>query len=580
MPRRSPAALMAALLLLALGIAPAFAAQFTDAAGRRVELPDNISRIMPADRDAEVLMYVLAPDKLVGLERGAGRRGPPGRPALAWRRRSVPQSMAETARLLRPQVIVDASPVTLENAVYADQVQQLTGIPYILVDDSFARTPRVLRSFGRLLSIRERADDLALFAEHAIAAMRGRLLIQSPEQRPRVYFARGYDGLSTALPGSPAGATIDEAGAINVAYPMGRGGEVRVNPAQLFAWDPTIILTEERGVYNAFLHDPSWRGLSAVRQHRVYLVPSLAFGWIEDPSGVNRLIGLYWLSGLLYPDATQEDLRTTVCDFYDKFYRIQLTNGQLEAMLRPAGVAPAQLSQSVGAPLLGLGAAPPSSLPMGTPGAVQGGGTPRRPAARPGTGADTGANAAPAGPLGGLGGMGAMTMGGPRQSCVVPRGPSPVPLDQLPGLMNNPSTSPLGVPPPGRRGRPAALLGPTAPALDPTAGSPAQSASAGNDASAHDATSFGSTGLALSPAAQAAVVNALAAAKAQSAAGGGATVQPAAMIMPPPAAAAPLALSLKPSAEPQSANMASGSANPPDNALPPLRLIAPAQPSP
>ena len=57
--------------------------------------------------------------------------------------------------------------------------------------------------------------------------------------------------------------------------------------------------------------------------------PSNPFGWLEDPSGINRLIGLYWLSSLFYPDATQEDLRATVCDFYDKFYRTKLTNRAL-----------------------------------------------------------------------------------------------------------------------------------------------------------------------------------------------------------------------------------------------------------
>jgi len=206
-----------------------------------------------------------------------------------------------------------------------------------------------------LLGATDRADDLAIFAEHAIAGLHGRLLIRSAGARPHVYFGRG-DGLSTALPGSPAGAAIDEAGALNVAASLGRGGEVRISPEQLYEWDPTIILAEGRGAYDMFKRNPALRRLSAVRNNKVYLVPSSPFGWIEDPSGVNRLIGLYWLSGLLYTDATQEDLRTTACDFYDKFYRIQLTNGQLEAILRPAGVPPPQVFQPVGEPLIGLGA--------------------------------------------------------------------------------------------------------------------------------------------------------------------------------------------------------------------------------
>src|SRR4051794_35334676 len=100
---RSPAALVAALLLLLLAAVPGHAADFVDAAGRRVLLPPVITRIMPAERNAEVLLYVLAPEKLAGVERGSLQRGSlqrgPGRvPTLAWRPRSTPASMAETAR--------------------------------------------------------------------------------------------------------------------------------------------------------------------------------------------------------------------------------------------------------------------------------------------------------------------------------------------------------------------------------------------------------------------------------------------------------------------------------------------------
>ena len=38
-----------------------------------------------------------------------------------------------------------------ERAAFADQVQQLAGIPYILVDDSFVRMPAMLRGIGAVL---------------------------------------------------------------------------------------------------------------------------------------------------------------------------------------------------------------------------------------------------------------------------------------------------------------------------------------------------------------------------------------------------------------------------------------------
>jgi len=439
-----PAARFAALVLLAGALSmttgPARSADFTDAAGRRVVLPDPIRRILPAERNAEVLVFVLAPEKLAGLSRLPGRGALFPRaarlPVVGWRPRSNPASMAETARQLRPDLIIDAGTVTPERAAFAEQVQQMTGIPYILVDDSFARIPTMLRSLGAVLGNHDRAIDLAIFAEHAIAGLRGRLLVRPANARPHVYYARGPDGLTTALPGSPAGEAIDEAGAINVASGLGRGTETVIGREQLLAWDPTVIIAQDRRFYASVRRDRAWRRLSAVRNHRVYLEPRYPFGWIEDPSSINRLIGLYWLSSLFYPDATQEDLRATACDFYDKFYELKLTNAQIEAMVRPAGIAPPETLRPVGDPLIGLGAAPPSTLPAGSPGTP--GDTGAAPSAAPGT--------------------------GPRDACTIPGGQGSFQIPETtsgtaPGA--SPDTLPPvgapGVPPPGRRGRPLGL---------------------------------------------------------------------------------------------------------------------------
>ena len=465
MPLRSPAAMAAALLLLALAAMQARAGDFTDAAGRRVVLPAEPRHVMAASPTAEVLVSVLAADKLAGASRaarhgvGAGRRVP----VLGWRPGMGPASMAETAWRLHPDLIIDAGLVTPERAAFADEVQRQTGVPYILVDDSFARMPEVLRAIGVVLGVRPRGEELAIYAGHAIAALRGRLLIRSPDARPHVYYGRRADGLETALPGSPSGETIDEAGAINVAAPLGRGRLVAISRDELFAWDPEIIIAEQGAFYDAMRRGP--RRLAAVRNKRVYLAPSTPFGWIDDPPGVNRLIGLYWLSALFYPDNTQEDLRTTVCDFYDKFYGIKLTNGQLEALVRPAGV-PAPTPGMPTEPLVGLGAAPPSSLsptpgnpvtsaPSTVPGAPGTASsepgaavTPSAPSTVPGTaGTPSAASSA-------LGAIPVAPKPAATASCSAPSGIQALTAPQaMPGI---PETAPgavtPGAPPPGRRG--------------------------------------------------------------------------------------------------------------------------------
>jgi iron complex transport system substrate-binding protein len=364
-PFRSPVAPVAAFLLTILLALPGRAADFTDSAGRRVALPDHIGRVLTAGPTADVLVYMLAPDKLVGWsERPHGPYLPPkGRRLPITGLVLDPNSAAaEIVRRFHPDLVIASGAVTPERAALVQQIQQQSGVPCILVTDSVTRMPNVLRSVGSLLGAAKRADLLATYAEHAIDATRGRLLIQAAASRPRVYYARQFDGLETALPGSPAGDAIDQSGAINVAAPLGHGDRVLVTLQQIEGWAPNIIIAQDRGFYRRVQHDPAWRRLAAVRDHHVYLEPSSPFGWIDDPPGINRVIGLYWLTGLFYPDPTQEDLRDTAREFYKAFYGITLSEAQANAIVTPA-VAPHQ--QDPMEALLGIASTPSTTLPPG-----------------------------------------------------------------------------------------------------------------------------------------------------------------------------------------------------------------------
>jgi iron complex transport system substrate-binding protein len=177
-------------------------------------------------------------------------------------------------------------------------------------------------------------------------------------------------------------AAIDQAGVINVAARLGSGELTTVTREQIFQWDPAFIIAEQRSFFNALQRDRTWRGLAAVSRKRVYLAPAEPFGWIDDPAGVNRIIGLPWLSALFYPEVYQTDLRATVREFYDRFYRIKLSDRQLEALVRPAGAPTGETGQMLGVPILGAepvplpGSGQPNSMGLRPPGR---GGTPGLP---------------------------------------------------------------------------------------------------------------------------------------------------------------------------------------------------------
>lgn len=387
MPLRSPIAWMT-LVFLGLLSGSAGAAGFVDAAERYVVVPDRVGRVMTANPAADLLVFVLAPEKLLGWSAPLSRRQRayiPAKfaqlPVVGGAVRPNPAEAVQVVARMRPDLIVEAGPVTPEAAARADQIQQQTGVPYLILDNSIQATPHTLRIIGALFGAAERGNDLAKYTDYAIDAVRGRLLIAPADERALVYYGRGPDGLETGLGGSQAMAAIDQAGVINVAARLGRGELTRVTRDQIIDWNPAIIIAQQQSFYDALLHSTPWRGLIAVASKKVYLAPADPFGWIDDPPGVNRIIGLYWLTGLFYPDQYQEDLRTNVREFYDKFYRVKLTDRQLEALVRPAESHVGESQGQIGVPLLG---AEPVPIPNASPNAPAPSG---RPPGRGGLGA-------------------------------------------------------------------------------------------------------------------------------------------------------------------------------------------------
>jgi iron complex transport system substrate-binding protein len=348
MPLRSSAAVRVALLVLSLlGALPARAAEFLDSADRHVPLPNVITRVMAADQAAAVLVYVLAPDKLIGWSRpltSAQRRSLPARyarlPTIGRLDGGDPTATVGMVARLHPDLVVYYGVVSPPAIALADRIQGGTGVPVIVLDGSIAHSFEALRLLGAVLGVAARGDALGLYAEQAIDSSRGTILIIPPEQRPLVYFGRGYDGLETGLAGSTMMADIDEAGAINVAGSLGPGQLTWVTSADIRFWNPDFVIAQRRSFYDALLRYRSWRSLAAVRDKQVLLEPTAPFGWLDDPPSVNRLIGLYWLSSLFYKSVAPSDLGTLVTAFYQTFYNVKLTPAQLDALLKTAEPPP------------------------------------------------------------------------------------------------------------------------------------------------------------------------------------------------------------------------------------------------
>jgi iron complex transport system substrate-binding protein len=308
-----------------------------DATGRAVQVPDRIERVMPAGPPGAVLLYTLAPEKMIGWPHSPSPAaknllGPSfaDLPALAPIVRDG-KVQTEQIQAARPDVILDYGSTAPRYADRATMVQEATGIPVLLLDGKLERTAEIYRQLGGMLGAEERAAELAGAAERLLTITRQRASARHEAGPIRVYYARSADGLTTATSASSLGDVLRLVDLVNVADGAQPSELSHVTRDQVYAWNPDIIVTNNPAFWKA-RKEADWAALPAVAQGRVYLAPSLPFGWIDEPPSVNRLLGLLWAGHTLYPPVYPEDLRAEARDFYRRFYRIELDDEQFEAL--------------------------------------------------------------------------------------------------------------------------------------------------------------------------------------------------------------------------------------------------------
>ncbi len=309
----------------------------TDASGRSIAIPRTVARVLPAGPPAAILLYTLAPDLLLGWPRANRAEqcafllpGICNRPEIGRLTGRGNSANLESVLALKPDIILDIGSTAPSFVSLAERVEAQTGIPYALLDGRFEATASTYRLLGALT--RRDAESLATYAEKTLTTINARVNRIEQSARPRVYYARGPRGLETGLGGSINVETIEYLGARNVAGER-QGGLATVGLEQVLAWNPQVIVTIDRDFAANVRTDPQWAGIEAVRSGRVHLSPMLPFGWVDFPPSVNRLIGLWWLAKIFYPDRFDEDVRALTRDFFARFYHVTPSDAEIDRVL-------------------------------------------------------------------------------------------------------------------------------------------------------------------------------------------------------------------------------------------------------
>jgi iron complex transport system substrate-binding protein len=187
-----------------------------------------------------------------------------------------------------------------------------------------------------MFGVAERGEALARYAEDLFRRIDTALGSVPEAMWPRVYLARGPEGLETGLKGSINTEIIERAGGRNVADAQdGRRGIANVSPEQILAWNPDIVITWDRNFFDKVTTRPDgiWGSVKAVADKRVYLSPTAPYGWIDRPPSLNRLIGLAWLANIFHGDRVPFDIASDTRAFYKLFYQVDVGDDDLRTLI-------------------------------------------------------------------------------------------------------------------------------------------------------------------------------------------------------------------------------------------------------
>ncbi|MFZ5812236.1 MAG: ABC transporter substrate-binding protein [Thermodesulfobacteriota bacterium] len=331
------AAVFLALVFLSLPCGPVAAGPaVTDAAGRTVELPEKVEKILVTCYGGVTHQFVVlgAEDRIVGQP--SMKQFPQllkMRPGLA----AIPDAgsfdninIEEIVRLA-PDVVFAGIISKKGNA----KIEEI-GLPLVTMYIGKARIEVMKEEFlrtGRILGREDKAKALVDYWDAKLGLVRGRVGTIPPEKRLRVYYA-DTDILHTEGGAWWTQDLLSFAGAVNVAENIGQARETTME--KLLEWDPEVIVVSrtmgQADKVAGILKDPQLRDLKAVRSGRVYEFPIGAFWW-NRPSPEAPL-GFLWLAKTLYPELMADiDMKKETEDFFKTFYGYELSDAEYESFI-------------------------------------------------------------------------------------------------------------------------------------------------------------------------------------------------------------------------------------------------------
>lgn len=312
---------------------------FTDSVGRQVVVPLNIDRVAVSGPIAQIMIFSLAPDKMVGI---ATEWSEVSEDILKPEHYNLPilgqlyggkgELNLETLLGSGAQIVIDIGEPKDTIVSDLDQLQEQTGIPFVHITANLDNMGDSYRLLGKLFNMTEEAEKLASYCETTYEKTQA---IAAEVDKVNLLYCLGDKGQNVIAKGSYHGEVIDLlSNNLAVAiHPVSQGTGNEVDMEQIAIWDPDVILFAPDSVYSSIAKDEAWQTIRAIQNGNYYEVPNGPYNWVGFPPSVQRYLGMMWMSQLLYPEKAAYNLNAEVSEYFELFYHTALTEEQYNQLV-------------------------------------------------------------------------------------------------------------------------------------------------------------------------------------------------------------------------------------------------------
>lgn len=310
---------------------------FVDDCGREVEVPSEISRIVPSGPLAQIVLFAIAPEMFVGLAtnwydsaEGIIADEYFDLPYFGQLYGSADLNIEELA-LADPQIIIDIGEPKDSIVEDLDTLQEQTTIPSVFVSATLETMPETFRTLGKLLGKEEKGEELAQFCERVYNRTIS-IMEEVGDNKVNALYVIGEEGLNVLANGSYHAELIDML-TNNIAVvdnPLSKGTGNEVTMEQIALWNPDFVIFAPDSIYDTVAEMDTWSEISAIANDRYIEVPDGPHNWMDSPPSAQRYLGMIWLTAELYPEYCDYDVKAEIFEYYELFYGCELTDEQYE----------------------------------------------------------------------------------------------------------------------------------------------------------------------------------------------------------------------------------------------------------